>query len=316
VNDASAALAIDLGGTRIKAGVVVGNEVVAQRIVPTEDERGFEHVLRQIISVGEQLLHEHPSTVVGLSLPAVVDVERGTVVDVRKNLSGLIGFPLADVLRRRFQLPVAVENDARMYGLGELVAGAGRGISNLVVLTLGTGVGCCVVLNGHILRGNHGTGSVLGGHMTIETYGPPCNCGNIGCVEMLCSAPALVAAMASRLARQPEHPLHAAGALTAEAVFAAAGQGDEAAGATLEVFVRHLGSAVASYVHVYDPDVVILGGGLMHASDSILPPVQQFVKEHTWTCPPRAVPVLAAELGDSAALVGAAALARGKARFF
>ncbi len=310
-----AALAIDLGGTRIKAGVVAGHEVVAQRIVPTEDEQGFEHVLQQIVLVGEQLLNEHPAVVVGLSLPAVVDAERGIVLDVRKNLSGLIGFPLADVLRERFQLPVAVENDARLYGLGEMVAGTGRGIANLVALTLGTGVGCCVALNGHILRGTHGTGGILGGHMTIETYGPRCNCGNIGCVEMLCSAPALVASMTARLARVPEHPLHAAGVPTAEAVIAAAAHGDDAARATMEVFERHLATAIVSYVHVYDPDVVILGGGLMHAADAILPPVQRYVQEHTWTSPPRAVPVLAATLGDSAALVGAAAMARGQARF-
>ncbi|HXT35911.1 MAG TPA: ROK family protein, partial [Chloroflexota bacterium] len=139
--DNTAALAIDLGGTRIKAGIVVGHQVALQRIVPTEDEQGFEHVLDQMIAVSEQLLRERPAVGIGLSLPAVVDVARGTVVDVRKNLSGLIGFPLVDTLQQRFHLPVAVENDARLYGLGEMLAGAARGVENLVCLTLGTGVG-------------------------------------------------------------------------------------------------------------------------------------------------------------------------------
>src|SRR5215469_7144506 len=100
-----AALAIDLGGTRIKAGIVVGHEAVLQRIVPTEDEKGFEQVLQNIIGVSEALLYEHAASAIGLSLPAVVDVDRGTVIEVHKNLAGLIGFPLVAVLQERFNLP-------------------------------------------------------------------------------------------------------------------------------------------------------------------------------------------------------------------
>ena len=131
-----AVLAFDLGGTRIKAGIVVDHEVVLLRIVPTGDEQGFDHVLEQILSVGEGLLRERPATAIGLSLPAIVDVERGTVRDVRKNLAGLIGFPIVEVLQRRFNLPVAVENDARLYGLGEMVAGAARDVASMVCLTI------------------------------------------------------------------------------------------------------------------------------------------------------------------------------------
>ena len=310
-----AVLAFDLGGTRIKAGIVVDHEVVLLRIVPTGDEQGFDHVLEQILSVGEGLLRERPATTIGLSLPAIVDVERGTVVDVRKNLAGLIGFPIVEVLQRRFNLPVAVENDARLYGLGEMVAGAARDVASMVCLTIGTGIGCCVVQDGHILRGSHGTGGILGGHMTIETYGPACSCGNIGCVEALCSAPALVAAMAAQLATLPHHPLRGEQALTPEVILAAAGRGDGPAHAALAGYVRHLSAAVVSYIHLHDPDAVLLGGGVMQGAEQILPPVQQFVREHTWTSPPRQIPVRAAALGDGAALVGAAALARGLGRF-
>jgi glucokinase len=313
--DTMAAVAIDLGGTRIKAGIVVEHEVVAQRIVPTGDELGIEHVLEQIIAVGEQLLKERPAIGIGLSLPAVVDVEHGTVLDVRKNLCGLIGFPLVDVLRRRFNLPVAVENDARLYGLGEMTAGAARDVRNLVCLTLGTGVGCCVVQDGSILRGSHGTGGILGGHMTIDTDGPVCTCGNIGCVEVFCSAPALVNAMTARLAGQADRPLNNEMIVTPETIMAAAARGDEPAASVLAEYVRRLSAAVVSYIHVYDPDLIVLGGGVMHAADQILPALRQFVHEHAWTSPPRPIPVRAAALGDGAALVGAAALVRGQARF-
>ena len=310
-----AALAFDLGGTRLKAGVVVGHDVVVQRIVATEDDQGFEHVLQHIIDLGDDMLRKHRAGAIGLSLPAVVDVERGTVVDVRKNLTGLIGYPLVALLRDRFQLPVAVENDARLFALGEMVAGAARDITDLVCLTLGTGIGCCVVHDGYILRGSHGTRGILGGHMTIETYGPTCTCGNVGCVEAFCSAPALVAAMAACLATHQNHPLHAEHSITPEMIFAAAAAGDPLASEVLTGYIRHLAAAVVSYIHVHDPAAVVIGGGIMHASDQILPPLQAYVAEHTWTSPPRPIPVRAAALGDRAALIGAAALAHGWARF-
>ena len=308
-------LAIDLGGTRIKAGVVVGHTVVRQRIVPTEDEQGFERVLRNIVGAGDDLLREGPVAGIGLSLPAVVDVERGTVLDVRKNLIGLIGFPIVATLERHFGLPVALENDARLYGLGELIAGAAQGVANVVSLTLGTGIGCCVVQDGYILRGPRGTRGILGGHITIETYGPRCTCGNIGCVEALCSAGALVGSMIDHLEKVAGHPLRAVQPPEPEDILRAAQEGDGSAGEVLTNYVRHLAAAVVSYVHAYDPDVVILGGGIMHAADQILPPIQEFVDEHAWTCPRRSIPIRAAALGDGAAMVGAAALARGEARF-
>jgi len=220
-----------------------------------------------------------------------------------------------EVLQQRFNLPVAVENDARLYGLGEMVAGAAKGVANLVCLTLGTGVGCCVVHDGYIARGSHSTGGILGGHMTIEVNGPVCSCGNIGCVEALCSAPALVAATTARLAAYPDHSLNAEQPLTPERIFAAAAGGDSVVGEVVAMYVRHLAAAVVSYIHVHDPDVVVLGGGIMHAADQILPPVHAYVGAHTWTSPQRLVPVHAAALGDQAALIGAAALARGQARF-
>jgi glucokinase len=313
--EAPATLAIDLGGTRIKAGIVLGNSVKLQRIAPTEDEHGFARVLRNMVALGEELLHEWPASAIGLSLPAIVDAERGTVVDIRKSLLGLIDYPLAERLSERFQLPVALENDARLYGLGEMVAGAGQGVENMVCLTLGTGVGCCVVRNGRILRGRQGTGGILGGHLTIETYGPQCTCGNIGCVEALCRAAGLVGEVTERLATDPGHAFHDIAQLTPEIIFAAAAAGDPLACAARAAYVRHLSAAVVSYIHVYDPDLVLLGGGMMHAAEQLLPSVQAYVRAHAWTIPSGRVSVRAGALGDQAALVGAAVLARGEAPF-
>ena len=308
-------LAIDLGGTRIKAGLVSGDTVIEERIVPTNDERGFTEVLRTLKQVGDDLLGRAPACGVALSVPAVVDPVRGVVVDVRKNLLGLIDFPLADTLAEHFGLPVVMENDARLYGLGEVRAGAARGAANMVCLTLGTGVGCCVMIDGRILRGRDGLGGILAGHLTIETYGPRCTCGNIGCVEVLCRAAGLVDEVRARLADHPDHVLACVSPLTPEAVITAASAGDDLAGAALGVYLRHLAAAVTSYVHVYDPDIVVLGGGIMHADAAIVPFVGQFVQEHSWVVAHHPVVVAASTLGDHAALIGAASLARGEASF-
>jgi len=151
--------------------------------------------------------------------------------------------------------------------------------------------------------------------MTIDANGPICTCGNVGCVEVHCRASSLVSAMTDRLASHPTHPLHGVRTLKPETVISAAAGGDDVAAAALAEYVRYLSSAVVSYIHVYDPDLVLLGGGMMNAAAHILPPVQRYVLEHTWTCPPRTIPVKAAALGDLAGLVGAAALARGYQNF-
>jgi glucokinase len=307
------ALAIDLGGTRIKAGLVVSHQIVAQRTVPTGDEQGFDHVLENLFLLCEELLREQPAKAIGFCLPGVVDVERGTLVDVRKNLLGLIAFPIVDVFQQRYGIPVAIDNDARLYGLGEMAAGAAREVENFVCLTLGTGVGCCVAMDGYILRGRHGTGGVLGGHVSIDAHGPLCTCGNVGCVETRCSASALGALMRDLLSRQA--PPRDDPALTPEMITAAAAKGDTVAAAALAEYAHYLSVAAVSYIHAYDADLVVLGGGVISAADQIVPPVQRYVAEHAWRCPPRVVPIRAAVLGDSAGLVGAAALARGLGRF-
>ena len=315
MGDDGATLAIDLGGTRIKAGIVEANTVVESITIPTDDEQGFEPVLRRMIALGERLTRERAIGAVGLSVPGIVDVKRGVVVDINKKLEGMSGFPLADTLEQHFGCAVALENDARLHGLGERVAGAAQGVENLVCLTFGTGVGCCVVIDGCILRGPRGMRGILGGHMTIESNGPICTCGSVGCFEALCRASALVHEARQRLPVRRDHPFHALDVLTPEAVVSAAAAGDQLAGAALAAYLRHVAVGVVSYINLHDPDLVLLGGGVMNAAESILPYVQDFVHERAWTIPRGRVAIRACALGDSAALIGAAALARGEARF-
>jgi glucokinase len=229
---------------------------------------------------------------------------------VNAPLDVLSGELLADRLAQALGAPVRIENDARMYALGELRHGAGSGAKNLVCLTLGTGIGVGVVIDDRLLNGGRGVLGILAGHITVDVDGPPCTCGSIGCLEALIGSQGLVA---DARARAREHPGSRLGSdvLDPEKIFAAAAEGDAAAAGTVERFTRVLACGVVSLIHVYDPDVVVVGGGLSASAPQFLEHVQRFADEHAWTQPKARVRIVASTLGDSAALLGAAELAAG-----
>src|SRR5438270_12415205 len=167
-----AVLAFDLGGTRTKAGIIRGATVSSLLIEATNDGRDSADVLAGLLRLGRRLGDEHDVAAVGLSVKGIVDAERGVILDVKERLVGLIGRPLAAIVARELGRPVVVENDARMYALGEWRHGAGRGRDNIVCLTLGTGVGSGVVVGGHLLRGSRGVGGILAGHVGVQSDGP------------------------------------------------------------------------------------------------------------------------------------------------
>jgi glucokinase len=223
-------------------------------------------------------------------------------------LSDLIGKPFALYLSQAFQLPVFVENDARMYTVGEMLYGAGRQIDNLFCLTLGTGIGCGVTLQRRVMRGARGLFGTMGGHITVQVDGPRCTCGNIGCLEaMIGTAPLLK--KATELYAASGIPVKVG--MTPQDIFTAAFDGDEVACEVVAYFAHYLSAGIVSLIHAYDPDTVVLGGGIAGSWRQFLPAVQQYVDEHTWTYPQGRVSINVAALGDSAALVGVAALARG-----
>ncbi len=303
-------LAFDIGGTRIKAGLAQGAAVTAMTIVPTTTGQGHTDVLDTVIHLGRQLMAGQDVAGIGLCVKGIVDPVGGVLVAVNEVLADWIGRPLAGVIAHALERPTCLENDARMYTLGEFVHGAGQGSHNMVCLTLGTGIGSGVVLGGRVLRGPRGTAGILGGQVTVQVDGQVCTCGNIGCLETLTNAAALV-----RSAQDVGVRGHAAvghdGALTARQVFAAAAAGDTLALEVVRRFARYLGAGVVTMIHAHDPDVVVLGGGMAQAAALFLPTVQAYVDAHVWTVPGRRVRVTPALLGDAAALVGVAELARG-----
>jgi glucokinase len=304
----STVLAFDIGGSRIKAGLVRGTSITSLNTVPTISHDGAD-LLDTIIRLGRQLMADQDVAGVGLSVKGVVDPERGVLADVNEALTSWINRPFAEVVAAELALPVSMENDARMYALGELVYEAGRDCQNLVCLTLGTGLGTGVVLGRRLLRGPRGTAGVLGGHFTVRIDGATCSCGNIGCLEILVGAAGLVHSAETALAGPQPSSLRS-GPLDPPRIFAAAAAGDAVAQDVVSRFTSYLAAGVVTMIHAYDPDTVVVGGGIGHAAAQFLPAVQAYVDIHTWAILRGRVQVVPAMLGDAAALIGIAALAR------
>lgn len=303
-----AVLAADVGGTRIKAGIVRGGRVTNLVVQTTHGLSDGPGLAQRLVWLCRELASQESIEAIALCLKGIVDPSAGALVAVNEDLAELVGVSLRDMVQGELGLTTFVENDARMYALGELIHGSGRHAQNLVCVTLGTGVGTSVVIARRLLRGERGVLGILSGHLTVDIDGPTCTCGNRGCLEAslgTCGLGrqvrwALATGRASALRDEPTD---------AEHVFRAARSGDELACELVADFNRRLGAGIVTMIHAYDPDLVVLGGGVLNASEQILPPVQAYVDGHAWTIPRRRVQVVPASLGDTAALVGLAELA-------
>lgn len=302
----STILGFDVGGTRVRAGLISGNEISSFATLSLSKQGGAEGALSSILQLGRQMIKHQPVEAIGVALRGIVDPLTGTLLDVNGPLSEYIGQPIASLVASELGIPVLLENDARMYALGELIKGAGRGYHNIVCLTLGTGIGCSVALEGRILRGKRGLGGILGGHITVQTDGPYCSCGNKGCLEALIGTDALTKAVQNGLHHDPSSLLRD-GPGDPEHLFQAGKAEDPLAQRLIARFSNHLGSGIVSLIHAYDPDIVILGGGMMQAFTQFLVSVQTYVNAHAWTLPRERVKIVPAQLGDAAALIGIAA---------
>jgi glucokinase len=308
------ALAIDLGGSHATCGVVAGTNIIARRTVPASGARGLKVLLPALAAVLRELLREcglEPRDCEGVALAfcGIVDTERGRVLSTNQKYDDACGLDLNQWCREALGLPLRVENDARMALLGEHCAGAGRGVDDLVIVTLGSGIGGASMMCGRLVRGRHFQAGCLGGHLPISLSGRTCTCGNLGCVETEASNWALPGICAA-------WPGFAESALAGEqeidfgAVFRAAAAGDRVALEVRENCLRAWAAGTVALIHAYDPEVVLFGGGVMQSGEVILPFIENHVRQHAWT-PWGKVQIRAAELGNDAALLGAEPLLRG-----
>jgi glucokinase len=248
---------------------------------------------------------------IGLGIPCTIDRGRGVAV-MAVNLD-LTDVPIRDLVRERLGLPVALDNDVNAAILAEHRFGAARGARNAVMLTIGTGIGGGLVIGGDVYRGSSGAGAELG-HVVIEADGPPCqgNCPNRGCVEALASGTAIAREGLAAAQAAPDSTLGRALArgatLDGREVTNAALEGDPVAVGVLARIGRRLGVALSSLANVFEPDVMVIGGGAMRAGDLLLDPAREEMAQRALS-PMNATPVVAAELGPEAGMIGAATMA-------
>ena len=305
-------IGVDLGGTKMLVGVLAGTEpLYEQREVSkgqTEDEL-VELLVREIAEAREA---RPDAAAVGLGIPATIDHDRGVAVAaVNLPLSEL---PIRDIVSERTGLPVFVDNDGNVAALAEYLYGAAQGMPHLVMLTVGTGIGGGLILGGEIYRGSTGAGAELG-HVVIQADGPPCQgaCPNHGCVEALASGTALGREGLAAAEATPDSALGQALAAGKEVdgrvVTEAALAGDRRAIEVFELIGGRLGVACSSFANVFQPDAIVVGGGVIAAGDLLLEPARRELRSRALR-PMNETPILQATLGNDAGMIGAAALAR------
>jgi glucokinase len=308
-----ATIGIDLGGTKCLGVVVDGSgAVVEERRVPTP--RGKEATIAVLGDVAADLLGRHPGVAgVGVGVPGLVDHDG--VLRYAPNLPGVHELPVAAPLAQRLGLPVVVENDASCAGWGEREAGAGAGRDHVLLVTLGTGIGGGIVLDGHLFRGRNGVAGEIG-HMVVDPHGPPCPCGQRGCWERFASGSGLgrlarEAAVGGRAGRIVELAGGDPELVKGEHVTAAAAEGDTEAIAVMASYGWWVALGLANLANAYDPERFVLGGGLVVAGDVLLDPVRTAFGELLDGAEHRpAIDIVPAALGERAGAIGAALLAR------
>lgn len=310
-----AVLGIDLGGTKT-AGILYHRNSVLEKYRSTTDITSSETVVEGIITACSRLLESARShgvevDSIGLGIAGFIDFERGVVTEAPNH--PLHETPVRDILQEAFQLPVIVDNDANVAALAEARLGAGKGSRFLVHLTLGTGIGGGIIIDGDIYRGAQGAAAELG-HMIIDENGPICNCGARGCLEALASGVAIykrVEELSWTKKRSPmldefrSDPL----AFRAEAVGRHASEGDELALAILKNAGRHLGVGITSIINIFNPDVVTLSGGLLGCFQFMEEEMRLTVDGMAIPISRRHARILTSTLGEDGGTLGAALLA-------
>jgi len=305
-------IGVDLGGTKMLVGVLSGTEPLYEQREASTGQTEDELVELLVREVTEARDARPAVAAIGLGIPATIDHDEGVAVSaVNLPLSDLA---IRDIVSERVGLPVFVDNDGNVAALAEYLYGAAQGKPHMVMLTVGTGIGGGLILNGEIYRGSTGAGAELG-HVVIQADGPPCqgNCPNHGCVESLASGTALGREGRAAAESAPDSALGRVlaegGEIDGKAVTEAALAGDELAIGVFDLIGGRLGVACSSFANVFQPNAIVVGGGVIAAGDLLLEPARREVRQRALR-PMNETPILEATLGNDAGMIGAAAMAR------
>jgi len=311
-------IGVDIGGTKCAATIAsIDGDIIARRSEPTQgDERSPEQVLASLIGhigtlIGEVGCEVSELIGVGVSCGGPLDTRTG-VIYAPPNLPRWTAVPVRTILEDALKLPVLVENDANATAVAEWKFGAGKGTSNMVFMTMGTGIGGGIIVDGRLVHGANDLAGELG-HQTILMNGPLCGCGKRGCLEALASGPSIARlARESLISGRQKRVLPLAGgkpeAITAAHVVEAAHEGDPFAREILREAGTYMGLGIANVIQILNPELVVLGTIAVHAGDLILEPIRAAVKEYAWSRSAEVCSIVPAALGDRAQDLAAIAL--------
>jgi len=294
-------LAVDLGGTHAACALVEGTRILARETVSLPQSASLRAALIAIEGPLARIHAAHRADAVGFGFCGLVDSRHARIASTNGKYTDAVSLDLSAWSKQAFGLPLRLENDARLALLGECHAGAAQGQTDVVMFTLGTGIGGVAMIDGKLLRGKHEQAGVLGGHIPVTLTGRRCTCGGLGCAESEASGwslplvanswPGFInSALASR-------------AIDFENLFSCAAAGDAVAGEIVNHCLKVWGTAAVAAIHSFDPEILVYGGGVMKSADAILPFLQEYVRQNAWT-PWGTVEVRAAQLGNDAALLG------------
>lgn len=308
---------IDLGGTNIVAGVVDEQyNILAKASTKTNCPRPDREIARDMAKMAIQAVENAKLTMeqiewIGIGTPGIANSRDG-IIEYSNNL-GFVNTPMVKYIQEDIDKPVFVENDANAAAYGEFVAGAAKGANNAVCITLGTGVGGGIIIDGKIYAGSNFAGAEIG-HTVISVDGPQCTCGRKGCFEVFSSATGLIRMTKESMAKNPDSSMHKLVAersskVSARIAFDAMRMGDAAAKAVVDDYIKYLAAGITNTINTFQPDILCIGGGVCNEGDALLLPVKELVAKEVYTRNSKQnTQIVIAKLGNDAGIIGAAFL--------
>ena len=309
-------IGIDVGGTNVKIALVDENgKIIYSNSVPTYAKMGYEYTVNNIKQAIKDLMKETKTDeksieAIGFDFPGQIDCKKG-IVKLAPNIPGWVNIPISKIIEDEFHIPTRIDNDVRCAALGELKFGAGKGCENFVCITVGTGIGSGLVINGKLVRGAANAAGEIG-HIKLQMEnGPLCGCGDYGCLEAFASGPVIVAMAqdyikGGKSAKFSE--MAGDGEITPYIVAKAAESGDPVAKRIFEIVGRRIGIGLTSVINLLNPEKVIVGGGVAECGDLLLEPIRKTIKERAMVVAGESVQIVPAQLGNSAGVIGASLL--------
>ena len=308
-------IGIDLGGTNIAVGLVDENgKIVHKDSMPALKERGYEAIIKDMAYLSKKVTEEAGYTLkdvksVGIGCPGTVDNDRGLVV--YSNNIVMHNVPLAYEFKKYIDLPVGLSNDADAAAYGEYVA-IGRNMECFLFVTLGTGVGGGIIINGKIFNGFNRSGAEIG-HTSIVVGGKQCTCGKRGCLEQYASVTALIEQTKEKMAECPESMMHEwvkkNGEVNGKTAFECEKYGDKAAREVKDQYIRYVAEGISNMINIFQPDMLVIGGGISKEGDELLIPIKEFAYENDYNKYMPKTEIRIAQLFNDAGIIGAAILA-------